>query len=112
MQFLILLQRIAERVLTDPNNNFVFIADLGIDQLVRYKLDGTNGRLIPAFEGNVKMEAGSGPRHFVFHPSGKFVYILSELLATVTALSYDAASGMMQKLQVDWRKKIFRAVKI
>lgn len=83
----------------DPGNTYIFVADLGIDQLVRYKLDVANGKLIPAAEGNVKMVPGSGPRHFVFHPSGKFVYVVSELTATVTALSYDAASGTMQALQ-------------
>jgi 6-phosphogluconolactonase len=86
-------------VVIDPSNTYVFVADLGIDQLVRYKMDTANGKLIPAAEGNVKLAAGSGPRHFVFHPSGKFVYVLSELTATVTALSYDAASGTMQTLQ-------------
>jgi 6-phosphogluconolactonase len=86
-------------VLPDPSNTYVFVSDLGIDQLVRYKLDTINGKLIPAFVGSVKMERGSGPRHFVFHPTGKFVYVLSELAATVTVFSYDAASGTMQKLQ-------------
>lgn len=86
-------------VLPDPANQYVFVADLGIDQLVRYKLDAAGGKLIPASEGNVKIEAGSGPRHFVFSPNGKFVYLLSELNATVTVLSYDAAAGTMQALQ-------------
>ncbi len=86
-------------VMPDPSNSYVFVADLGIDQLVRYKLDVANGKLIAAAEGNVKLEAGSGPRHFVFHPSGKFVYVVSELAATVTALSYDVANGTMQTLQ-------------
>ena len=83
----------------DPSNTYVFISDLGIDQLVRYKLDVTNGKLIPAAEGNVKLEAGSGPRHFVFHPNAKFAYVVSELTATVTAFRYDAANGTMQTLQ-------------
>lgn len=85
--------------LPDPSNTYVFVADLGIDQLVCYQLDGVNGKLIPSAQGNVQLPAGSGPRHFVFHPSGKFVYLVNELTATVMALSYDAASGMMQDLQ-------------
>ena len=86
-------------VVIDPSNTYAFVADLGLDQLVRYRLDVANGKLIPSPEGNVKLVAGSGPRHFVFHPSGKFVYVVSELTATVTALSYDAATGTMQTLQ-------------
>jgi len=85
--------------LPDRNNKYVFVSDLGIDQLVRYELDLTNSKLIPAADGSVKLEAGSGPRHFVFHPSGKFAYVLSELAATVTAFSYDEANGTMQQLQ-------------
>ncbi len=86
-------------VLPDSSNKYVFVADLGIDQLVRYTLDVTGGKLIPAPEGNVKIDMGSGPRHFVFSPNGKFVYLLNELNASVTVLSYDAASGTMQALQ-------------
>jgi 6-phosphogluconolactonase len=83
----------------DPSNTYVWVADLGIDQVVRYKLDVTNGKLIPAPEGNIKLEPGSGPRHLVFHPSGKFVYVLSELKSTITALSYDAATGTAKTLE-------------
>ncbi len=83
----------------DPTKAYVFIADLGIDQLVKYKLDSANGKLIPVPEGNIKLKAGSGPRHFVFHPNGKFVYVVSELTATVTVFSYDAATGVNEELQ-------------
>jgi 6-phosphogluconolactonase len=83
----------------DPTKTYVFIADLGIDQLVKYKLDLANGKLIPVPEGNIKLKAGSGPRHFVFHPNGKFVYVVSELTATVTVFSYDANTGASQELQ-------------
>ena len=86
-------------VLPDQNNQYVFVADLGIDQLVRYTLDATNGKLIPSPEGSVKIAAGSGPRHFVFSPNGKYLYLLNELTASVTVLSYDAAAGTMQALQ-------------
>ncbi len=86
-------------ILPDPKNQYVFVADLGIDQLVRYKLDVEGGKLIPSAEGNVQIEAGSGPRHFVFHPNGAYLYVLSELLATVTVLSYDAATGKTVTLQ-------------
>jgi 6-phosphogluconolactonase len=39
------------------------------------------------------MPRGSGPRHFAFHPNGKFAYVCSEMTSVVTALSYDAAKG-------------------
>jgi 6-phosphogluconolactonase len=42
---------------------------------------------------------GSGPRHLVFHPNGKVVYVLNELASTVTAFHYDAAKGALQDFQ-------------
>jgi len=36
----------------------------------------------------------------VFRPDGKFAYVISELAATVTVFSYDAARGSMHELQV------------
>src|SRR5579862_3780122 len=42
---------------------------------------------------------GSGPRHLAFTPDGHFVYVISELSATVTAYQYDAARGALKELQ-------------
>ena len=42
---------------------------------------------------------GSGPRHFDFHPNGKFAYVINELLSTVTAFSYDAEKGVLTEIQ-------------
>jgi 6-phosphogluconolactonase len=67
--------------------------------VVRYRLDVANGKLIPAAEGNVKLEPGSGPRHLVFHPNGKFMYVLNELTATVSVFGYDGASGTTKALE-------------
>jgi 6-phosphogluconolactonase len=47
-----------------------------------------------------KVDPGAGPRHFVFHPNNKFVYVIDELASTVTAFSYDAATGSLQRLTV------------
>ena len=45
------------------------------------------------------MPAGSGPRHFAFHPSGKFAYVINELASTLVAFSYDAETGKLTTLQ-------------
>jgi 6-phosphogluconolactonase len=45
------------------------------------------------------MKPGAGPRHFVFHPSGSFVYVINELDSTIAALTFDATSGALSHLQ-------------
>ncbi|NIP98997.1 MAG: lactonase family protein, partial [Akkermansiaceae bacterium] len=54
----------------DPNGRFVFVADLGTDTIEKYRLR-ESGQLTPLNEPT-RVAAGSGPRHFAFHPSGRF----------------------------------------
>jgi 6-phosphogluconolactonase len=42
---------------------------------------------------------GSGPRHFAFHPGGKFAYVINELTSTVTAFNWDAQAGALEAVQ-------------
>ena len=82
-----------------PDNRFAFVDDLGLDELLIYKFDASKGTLTPNDPPFTKIDAGSGPRHFVLRPDGKFAYVVSEMGHTVTAFSSDAASGKMQVLQ-------------
>ncbi len=75
----------AHSVKFSPFTNEVFCADLGTDQLDIFRLE--NGRLVQNDQKFVKMDAGAGPRHFEFHPSGKFIYVINELNSTVTLLA-------------------------
>ncbi len=47
----------------------------------------------------IRVAAKNGPRHFVFHPNGKFVYLVNELSAAVLVFSYDAAHGTWRDIQ-------------
>lgn len=76
-----------------PDNRFVFVADLGIDRIVRYRLDPAAGRL--ATDGSVPTAAGAGPRHFVFHPNGRFAFVINELDSTLTSFAYGAEEGSL-----------------
>ncbi len=76
-----------------PDNRFVFVPDLGLDQVVIYKLDAAAGVISPHGKGIVP--PGSGPRHMKFHPNGKWIYVLNELALTVTHFDYEASSGSM-----------------
>ena len=83
-----------------PDNRFVLAADLGLDEVLIYRFDAASGKLSPNTPSFVKVAPGSGPRHFAFHPNGKFGYVLTEMAATVTAFSYDAANGSLSPLQI------------
>jgi 6-phosphogluconolactonase len=82
---------------TDPGNRFLFVPDLGTDQIVIYEMDLAASKLKP--HGHGSCPAGSGPRHFVFHPNGKFAYVVNELGISVTAFAYDAVAGTLTPIQ-------------
>jgi 6-phosphogluconolactonase len=83
----------------DTANRYVFVPDLGIDKVMSYKFDSATGQLTANTPDGVSLLPGGGPRHFVFHPNGKFAYVIQELSSTITALAYDAANGSLQVLQ-------------
>jgi 6-phosphogluconolactonase len=80
------------------DSRFVLVADLGLDQVLTYRLDKAKGMVTPA-DAITRIEPGSGPRHLAFHPKGKFAYVCNEMSATVTAFSYDSAKGSLKELQ-------------
>lgn len=80
----------------DPAGKFLMVADLGIDQVISYRIT-PGGELERA--GSTKVTAGAGPRHFAFRPDGEFAYVINELSRTVTAFRYDAAGGSLEEIQ-------------
>lgn len=69
----------------DPTKQFILVPDLGADLIRTYSLDGPNSRIIESTP--VKVEAGAGPRHGVFAPSGEKYYQLNELSNEVHVFS-------------------------
>lgn len=90
----------AHWVQVSPDNRFVFVADLGLDAIMSYKFDTAKGTLTPNDPPLVKLAPGAGPRHVTFTPSGKFVYVVSELNNTVTAFSYNIDKGTFHEFQI------------
>ena len=82
-----------------PDNKFVFIADLGLDEILSYRIDPTKGGMTPNDPPFAKIAPGSGPRHVVFSANSKFAYVISEMGGTVTVYNYDAAKGVMTQAQ-------------
>ncbi|MFC5451884.1 lactonase family protein [Paenibacillus aestuarii] len=87
----------AHSVTLDRANRFAIVCDLGLDQLVVYKLDAVNHRLIP--HSQTAITPGSGPRHFAFHPNLPYGYVINELNATITVLAYEEEAGQLNVIQ-------------
>jgi 6-phosphogluconolactonase len=76
-----------------PDGKSVFVADLGLDQILSYKVGG----LTPNDPPFIKIAPGAGPRHFAFTPNGKFAYVMTEMTASVVAFKY--TGGKFEELQ-------------
>jgi 6-phosphogluconolactonase len=87
----------AHGIYLDAAERFALSPDLGADRVFVYRFDAAKGTLEP--HGAGPLEPGSGPRHAAFHPNGKFLYVINELLSTLTAFSYDAEKGALAPLQ-------------
>ena len=89
-----------------PDGKFALVADLGLDEMIAYKVDG--GGLEP---GPVtRLAGGSGPRHLAFLPSGKVAYSINELRSTVTVFDYVGGGVLKEKQTVSALPADFKGV--
>lgn len=89
----------AHWVRTSPDNRFALAADLGLDEVRIYRFDAARGTFTANDPPYAKANAGAGPRHFAFHPNGRFAYLLTEMESAVTVFSYNARKGSLSALQ-------------
>ena len=89
----------AHCIIASPDNRFAYAADLGIDQVLAYRLDASAAKLSPNQQPFVRTPPGSGPRHLIFHPNGKHLYAINELKNTITLFDDIADSGMLIERQ-------------
>lgn len=89
----------AHSIVLDRTNSYAFVPDLGLDKVMIYQLCLSQGKLKANDEPWVEVKAGAGPRHFTFHPNGKYAYVINELDSTVTAFTYDEAHGRLRVIQ-------------
>jgi 6-phosphogluconolactonase len=84
----------AHMIAPDPRNQFVLATDLGQDRIYTYGFDRSTGKLTPAAGAPfVALPSGDGPRHFAFHPNGRWFYSIQEEASTVAFFQYDPATG-------------------
>jgi 6-phosphogluconolactonase (cycloisomerase 2 family) len=83
-------------VASDAGGQFVIANDAGLDLTLIWRLDAQAGRLLPADAPVVAAPSGSAPRHFVFHPNGRFFYNLYEHDGKIAVYDYDGTRGAMK----------------
>jgi 6-phosphogluconolactonase len=89
----------AHMIQADPANRFVLQTDLGQDRIYVYKFDGSTGKLTPANTPFVSVPSGDGPRHFAFHPNGRWMYSIQEEASTLIFFHYEPSSGSLAAQQ-------------
>src|SRR5271170_2050254 len=89
----------AHAAVFSPDNRFVIVADLGLDQLLVYRFDAAAGTL-GSDPQIVRAVPGAGPRHLAFDATGRHLYVINEMQSTVVTYAYDAANGTLSELQI------------
>jgi 6-phosphogluconolactonase len=89
----------AHMIEADPSGHFVLHVDLGLDRIFLWRFDDQKGVLTPNDPSHVSLPAGDGPRHFYFHPNGRWFYSIQEEGSTIVLFDYDAANGRLASRQ-------------
>jgi len=89
----------AHMIQADPSGRFVLHADLGLDQIFVWKFDEQKGLLTPNDPAAIPLPPGDGPRHFHFHPNGRWFYSIQEEGSNIVLFDYDAGTGRLAARQ-------------
>lgn len=88
----------AHSIYGDETGRFVYVCDLGTDEIVIYDFDAAHGKLRRAASPPGRVAPGAGPRHLALHPRG-FAFVNTEMGLSVAAFARDRASGALAPLQ-------------
>ncbi len=89
----------AHQIAASPDGRYVLHVDLGQDRIYVWEFNAETGRLKPAAQPWVTLPPGDGPRHFHFHPNGRWFYSIQEEGSTIVLFDYDTASGRLTERQ-------------
>jgi 6-phosphogluconolactonase len=90
--------RNAHSIRVDESNMFVYVPTLGSDAIFLFNFDAKTGKLSSNTPSVYLMKAMTGPRHFITSADNKYVYVLSELLGTVTTFAIDSKTGLLTEV--------------
>jgi 6-phosphogluconolactonase len=89
----------AHMIQADPSGRFVLHVDLALDKIFVWRFDAEHGVLSQNVPPSVSLPPGDGPRHFHFHPNGRWFYSIQEEGSTIVLFDYDSASGRLSARQ-------------
>jgi len=89
----------AHSVTFSRDGRFAFVADLGLNRIMIYRVDPATGMLERNEPRSLEMVPGSGPRHMALHPNGRWLYIINERNSTIRACGLEARTGALRTLQ-------------
>ena len=89
----------AHMIQADPTGAHVLHVDLGLDKIFVWKFDSDAGKLHPSDPPSVSLPPGDGPRHFHFHPNGRWFYSIQEEGSTIVTFDYDSTTGGLSERQ-------------
>ena len=90
--------RNAHSIRVDASNKFVYVPTLGSDAIFLFNFDAETGKLSSNTPSVYLMKAMTGPRHFITSSDNKYMYVLSELLGTVTTFAIDGKTGLLTEV--------------
>lgn len=96
---MILTGRNAHSIVSDPSGKYIFATNLGSDVVLQFVLNPETGMLEPNNPAQVATKPGFGPRHIIFSPDGKAVYVLTELTGHVIHYALDPVKGTLSEVE-------------
>ena len=81
------------------DGKYIYVSDLGLDKILIYKFDVSNGKVEPATKPFVRTIPGAGPRHFTFNPHGEIAFSAEEISSSICSYKVDKESGSLQLIQ-------------
>ena len=71
-----------------PDGSRLLAADLGTDRLYQFVINSQTGLTPDKNQPWFQVGPGRGPRHFAFHPNGKWLYLVTELDRSLLVFRY------------------------
>ena len=90
--------RNAHSIRVDSSNSFVYVPTLGSDEIFMFTFDAKSGKLASNTPAVFLAKPMTGPRHFITSPDNRYMYVLSELVGTVTTFSIDGKTGLLTEV--------------
>jgi 6-phosphogluconolactonase len=89
---------------------YFYVADLGMDKIVVYKLDPFTSLLDTKKAKQVQTTLGGGPRHMSFHNDLPYGYLLEELTGTVAVYKIKSNGSLKKKQTISAHPKEYKGI--